>query len=261
MNVNVQIRALMIVALAAICVAPQSARAQAAAKPSAIRRTADGKPDISGLYNADTSGANVTPNLGRLVVDPADGKLPYQDWARAEQADRGMPHRGYDDPTAHCFPAGVPRGLYVPSPYQILQPPGYIVVLFERMSWRIIPIDNRPHLPDQVRLWQGDSIAHWEADTLVVDSTNFNGKEWLNEAGDFISHAAHVVERFTPTDSENITYTATVTDPNVFTRPWTMRMKLTRQEDELLEIACKEDDVDLPHLKDVRDAYRAEHKK
>ena len=150
--------------------------------------------------------------------------------------------------------------MYVPSPYQILQPPGYFLMLFERMSWRSVPIDNGAHLPDNIRLWQGDSHAHWEGDTLVVDSTNFNGKTWLNEAGDVISYAEHVVERFTPTDAQNITYTATVTDPVVYTKPWTIRMKLTRQDDELLEIACHEDDADLPHLKDVRDAYRAEHK-
>lgn len=229
-----------------------------------IRRMPDGKPDFTGYYNADTFGANVA-GLDRqgtrgLITDPPDGKLPYQDWARAEKNDRGMPHRGYDDPTAHCFPAGVPRSFYVPSPFQILQPPGYVVILFERMSWRSIPIGNGTHVPDNVRLWMGDSIAKWEGDTLVIDSTNFNGKTWLNEAGDVISYAAHIVERFTPIDGDNVMYTATVTDPVVFTRPWTLQMKLTRQNDELLEIACHEDDEDLPHLKDVRDAYRAEHK-
>jgi hypothetical protein len=251
----------MVALFAGICAMPQVVSAQVTAKSSAFARMPDGKPDMSGVYNADTFGANVTPNLASLVIDPPDGKLPYQDWARSEQADRSMPHRGYDDPTAHCFPAGVPRALYVPSPYQILQPPGYFVILFERMSWRIIPISDGPHLPDSMRLWQGDSIAKWEGDTLVVDSTNFNGKTWLNEAGDFISHAEHVVERFTPVDAKTVTYTATVTDPVVFTRPWTIQMKLTRQQDELLEIACHEDDEDLPHLKDVRDSYRAEHKK
>jgi hypothetical protein len=250
---------LIIALLAAMTIIPQAASGQAASKSSTIRRLPDGKPDLTGYYNAETFGANVL-GLGGVLIDPADKKLPYQEWSEAEKNDRGMPHRGYDDPTAHCFPAGVPRALYVPSPYQILQPPGYFLMLFERMSWRIVPIDNGAHLPDNIRLWQGDSHAHWEGDTLVVDSTNFNGKTWLNEAGDVISYAEHVVERFTPIDAENITYTATVTDPVVYTKPWTIRMKLTRQDDELLEIACHEDDVDLPHLKDVRDAYRAEHK-
>jgi hypothetical protein len=252
-------------------IVPSMAQGQTASKPGAIRRMPDGKPDLTGYYNADTFGVNVlgldrqdAPGGGQgargLIVDPPDGKLPYQPWARAERVDRSLPHRGYDDPTAHCFPAGVPRSMYVPSPYQILQPPGYVLMLFERMSWRIIPISNGPHLPDNVRLWHGDSLAHWDGDTLVVDSRNFNGKTWLNEAGDVISHAEHVVERFTPVDGDTVTYAATVTDPVVYTRPWTMQMKLTRQDDELLEIACHEDDRDLPHLKDVRDAYRAEHK-
>ena len=111
---------------------------------------------------------------------------------------REEPYRGYDDPTAHCFVAGVPRSMYVPSPVQILQPPGYVVMLFERMSWRIIPLDGRAHIPDNIRLWQGDSVGHWEGDTLVVDTTNLNGKTWLNEVGDVVSYAEHVVEHSFP---------------------------------------------------------------
>src|SRR4051812_8818260 len=86
---------LMCAFVAAICAMPQVVLGQVAAKRSPIRRNSDGKPDMSGVYNADTFGANVTANLARLVIDPPDGKLPYQDWARAEQADRSMPYRGY----------------------------------------------------------------------------------------------------------------------------------------------------------------------
>jgi len=93
-----------------------------------------------------------------------------------------------------------------------------------------------------------------------VDTTNLNGKTWLNEVGDVLSHAAHVAERFTPTADGKITYRATVTDPIAYTRPWTIEIPLTRGDDELLEVACHEDNVDLPHLKDVRDEYRAQHK-
>jgi hypothetical protein len=150
--------------------------------------------------------------------------------------------------------------MYTPSPYQILQPPGYIVMLFERMSWRQIPLDGRNHIPDDIRLWQGDSVGHWEGDTLVIDSTNFNGKAWLNEVGEIVSHAEHVVERITPIDADNMTYRATITDPVVYTRPWTIEIGLRRQDDEILEIACHEDNGDLQHLKDARDLYRAEQK-
>jgi hypothetical protein len=243
----------------------------AARKPTPIRRTADGKPDLSGFYQNDGGGANyglekherdfLTPAGRGVVVDPPDGKLPYQEWARAERIDREKPHRGYDDPTAHCFVAGVPRSHYVPSPMQILQPPGYVVILFERMSWRQIPLDGRRHLPDNIRLWQGDSVGRWEGDTLVVETRNLNGKTWLNEVGDVVSHAQTVVERFIPLDGDNVTYRATVTDPIVYTRPWTIEIPLSRQQDELLEVACHEDNGDMQHLKEVRDAYRAEQKK
>jgi hypothetical protein len=235
----------------------------------------DGKPNLAGFYGASSGGANyglerhpreeMSPATQGVVVDPEDKMLPYLPWARAEQEDRELPHRGYDDPTAHCFVAGVPRSHYTPSPYQILQPPGYVVVLFERMSWRQIPIDsNRKHLPDNVRLWQGDSIGHWEGDTLVVETTNQNGKTWLNERGDVMTHQAKVVERFTPVSGSQITYEATVTDPGAYSRPWTIRMPLNKQEGEyaeILEVACHEDNGDLQHLKDVRDEYRAAQKK
>ena len=237
-----------------------------------LRRMSDGKPDLSGFYQSNGGGANyglerhakdfLTPGTRGVVIDPADGTLPYQPWARAERISRELPQHGYDDPTAHCFVAGVPRSMYVPSPLQILQQPGYVVLLFERMSWRLIPLDGRAHIPDNVRLWQGDSVGHWEGDTLVVDTTNMNGKTWMNEVGDVVSHAEHIVERFIPTDAERITYRATVTDPIVYTRPWTIEIPLNRQANgELLEVACHEDNGDLQHLKDVRDEFRARQKK
>jgi hypothetical protein len=232
----------------------------------------DGKPDLSGFWQSNAGGANygleqnrgefLTPSTRGVIVDPPDGRLPYQPWARAERIERELPHRGYDDPTAHCFVAGgVPRSLYVPSPFQILQPPGYVVMLFERMSWRQIPLDGRAHIPDNIRLWHGDSVGRWDGDTLVVETTNMNGKTWLNEVGDVVSHAQHTVERFTPVDGSTMTYRATVTDPLVYTRPWTIEMPMNRSEGEILEAACHEDNGDLQHLKDVRDAYRAEQKK
>jgi hypothetical protein len=235
--------------------------------PADIPRLPDGKPDLNGYYQADAGGANygletrerdfLTPASRGIVVDPPDGTLPYQAWARAERIDRELPHRGYDDPTAHCFVAGIPRSHYVPAPFHIVQSPGYIVVLFERMSWRQIPLDGRAHIPDQMRLWQGDSVGRWEGDTLVVESRNFNGKAWLNEVGDVISHAQTVVETFTPVSADQVIYRATVSDPIAYTRPWTIELPFDRQPDELLEVACHEDNNDLGHLRDVRDEYRA----
>jgi hypothetical protein len=237
------------------------------ATPADVPRTADGMPDLTGDYMADAGGANygleskpsefLTPASRGVVVDPPDGILPYQVWARAERIARELPHRGYDDPTAHCFVAGIPRSHYVPAPFQIVQTPTHIVMLYERMAWRQIRLDGSAHLPDSLRLWQGDSVGRWEGDTLVVESRNFNGKAWLNEVGDVVSHAQAVIETFTPVGDKELTYRATVADPIAYTQPWTIEIPLHRQDDELLEVACHEDNGDLQHLKDVRDEYRA----
>jgi hypothetical protein len=235
--------------------------------PADIPRLADGTPDLNGYYQNDAGGANygleprpqefLTPASRGVVVDPPDGRLPYQAWARAERIDRELPHRGYDDPTAHCFVAGIPRSHYIPSPAHIVQTEDYVVVLFERMSWRQIALDGRAHLPDDTRLWMGDSVGRWDGDTLVVDARNFNGKAWLNEVGDVITHAQTVVETFTPVSADQVIYRATVSDPIAYTRPWTIEIPLNRRPDELLEVACHEDNNDLQHLKDIRDEYRA----
>ena len=246
----------------------------AEAPPAApVRRLADGKPDLSGFYNAEGRGANYgleehaawsgMPGGQGVIIDPPDGKLPMQDWARKVLALRQRPEYGYDDPTAQCTQAaGVPRSFYVPSPFHILQTPDHVAVLFERMSWRVIPLNRKTHVPDTIRMWHGDSIGRWEGDTLVVETKNLNGKTWLNEAGEIVSHAETVVERFIPVNADRIRYEATVTDPLVYTRPWTIGVNFNRQADgELLEVACLEDDEDAKHLKDIKDAARAADKK
>jgi hypothetical protein len=248
--------------------APASPPATPLRAAANIRRTTDGKPDFQGFYEPDTGGANqglerragdqLTPAGRGIIVDPPDGILPMQPWAVAERADRNRPERGYDDPTAHCFPAGVPRSMYIPAAIHIIQTSGHIVFLHERMSWRIVPLvqtfDGRAHLPDPIRLWQGDSVGRWEGDTLVVDTANFNGKAWLNEGGEIVSYAEHAVERFTPAGPNTVNYEATITDPVVYTRPWTIAFPLKRGKAEMFEVACHEEDRDLPHLKAIKDA-------
>jgi len=250
---------------------PVPAMALAAAPPlktvANIRRTRDGKPDLQGFYDPDTGAANqglekrkgdgVTPDGRGIIVDPPDGALPMQPWAVEERVSRNRTERGYDDPTAHCFPAGVPRSMYVPAAFHIIQTSDYIVFLHERMAWRIVPLDGRPHLPDAIRLWQGDSVGRWEGDTLVIDTTNFNGKTWLNEGGEIVSHAEHVVERFIPAGPDTVHYEATVADPLVYTRPWTIALPLKRDKAEMFETACHEEDRDLPRLKALKDAAAA----
>jgi hypothetical protein len=236
----------------------------AAPIPRNIPRKPDGKPDFQGFYLPDAGGANyglekhgtdgLTPPGRGVIIDPENGKLPMQPWAIQERADRQRQERGYDDPTAHCFPAGVPRSMYVPTAFHIVQTSDYLVILQERISWRIVSLEPRRHLPDTIRLWQGDSVGYWAGDTLVVDTTNLNGKAWLNEVGEVLSYAAHVVERFTPAGPDTIDYQATVIDPIVYTRPWTIAFAIRRQKGMLYEAACHEEDHDLPHLKAIKDA-------
>jgi len=238
--------------------------ARTASSLANIPRKPDGKQDFQGYYVPDAGGANfglekhgdggLAPPGRGVIIDPPDGLLPMQEWAIKEKIDRNKTERGYDDPTAHCFPAGVPRGMYVPTSYHFVQTSDYLLVLHERVAWRIISLHQRPHLPDSIRLWQGDSVGHWEGDTLVVDTANLNGKTWLNEAGEIVSYAEHVVERFTPVNADTIQYQATVTDPVVYTRPWTISMPIRRNKGMLYEAACREEDHDLPHLKALKDA-------
>ncbi len=256
-------------------IAPSTYVAEAIPAVAGLRRTADGKPDLQGFYENAAGGANqgLERRLGggrggrggagrgggaparNLIVDPADGKLPLLPWAVDERASRRTDVRGYDDPTAHCFPAGMPRSYWVPQGIELIQTPKYVVFLFERTAWRIVPLDGRAHLPDNMRLWQGDAVGHWEGDTLVIDTSNFNGETWLNEAGDVISYAEHLVERITPTGPDTLNYEATVSDPVVYSKPWTVDFPLRREPKfELLEAACHEEDQDLPHLKALKDA-------
>ena len=163
------------------------------------------------------------------------GEIPYQPWA-AEQQQENYANRLTADPVRQCYLPGVPRITYMPFPFRILQTPDHVVVTYEfAHAVRIIYTDGSPHpLPND--FWMGDSRGHWEGDTLVVDTTHFNGRTWLDAAGNFHSEALHVVERYTPTTPYHIDYEVTLEDPNVYTRPWTMRMTLYRRMDEGLQI-------------------------
>ena len=253
----------------ALAFGPPVQRPQPWKAPDSVRRTAEGTPDLNGFFEADGGGANygldahaasaggLTPPGRGVISDPPDGRLPFQPWAREERENRNTPIRGYDDPTAHCFPAGVPRSMYVPVPFHIVQSSETVITLHERTSWRVIALNRTRHLPDTMRLWQGDSLGHWDGDALVVETTNPNGKTWGSEVGDVFSNAAHVVERFKPVDADTIRYEATITDPLVYTRPFTISIPLHRLRSDLLEAACHEEEHDLPVLKRIRDQERA----
>jgi hypothetical protein len=243
---------------------------QAAKRGGPIPRTPEGKPDLQGFWQAralDTPNMNQgleenpasfqNPGGTSRISDPPDGLIPYQPWAKAERDLRRLPESSYDDPEVHCFLAGVPRQMFI-NIHQILQTPAAIQILFEfAHAQRIIHLDGRPHLPSGIRLWQGDSVGQWEGDTLVVETTNNNGATWLEQTGNFVSDAARQLERFTMIDADTISYQVTITDPKALTRPFTMGFPIVRIGDgnfQLLEYACLEGNLDLPHLKAVQDA-------
>jgi hypothetical protein len=130
--------------------------------------------------------------------------------------------------------------------FQVVQTPQYVIVMWEfNHAYRIIPLDNRPRLPSTVKLAMGDSRGRWEGDTLVVETTNMNDWDWFDYTGTFHSDAISLTERLTVVDAKTMRYRVTVTDPRVFTRPWTYALEFTRTRTpadryELLEHACVE---------------------
>jgi hypothetical protein len=231
--------------------------------PGPTPHTADGHPDMSGYWNAGNNGGAVfevqkhparsqsLPAGNGAIVDPPDGLIPYQPWA-AEKAKDNFEHHLADEPELHCYESGLPNQMYRQFGFQILEPGGYVVMNWEFMhAVRIIPTDNRPHvLPPSKKLFQGDSVGHWEGDTLIVDTTNLNDRTWLDSAGNIHSDQMHVVERFTMVNDRTVNYEATIEDPKAYTRPWKVAFPLNRNMQpnyEQMEFACIEGNGDLEH--------------
>ena len=236
------------------------AREGAGKSPEPLGPLADGQPDVQGIWGAVLAGSVSLTNpvsqaqdfekrdvrVPSRVIDPPDGLVPYQPWAAArrnQQAiDYASPTRPEHIDTQHrCLLSGVPR-LYTGVPtYKIVQTPGLIMFVWsEYHAYRVIPLDGRPHVASNVKLWMGDGRGRWEGNTLVVDTTSIVGAR-LTYTGDFFSDNAHIVERFTFPSADRMIYEATVTDPTVFTRPWTMRAEQKRMpNEEVWESACYE---------------------
>lgn len=283
------------------------AAAQVATKPWTPPRTADGQPDLQGVWTNATitpferpaelankpfltekeaaeiekqsaqSKVDKPPSAGdvgtynqvwfdsgtkvvgtratSLVVDPPDGKVPVKPAAEAKR-DYDLAHISdsyeYMSVWDRCITRGVPGRMFPAgynNAYQILQSPGYVVIMSEMIhDARVIPLDGSAHAPTEVRSWDGDSRGHWDGNTLVVDTTNFNGKGWIGTSaatgrikGIPQSQALHVVERFTRTDPGTIQYEVTIDDPNVYTRPWKVAIPLNRDKEYVIyEYACQE---------------------
>lgn len=244
-------------------------------------RTPDGQPDLQGMWtNYDRTpferlgpgeareggpgvstgdwliqDSPISPRRPSMVIDPPNGRVPLKREAiakrdAAQALDSGdLEHYG---PWERCITRGVPGSMW-PGAYnnghQIVQTAKFIVLHSEMIhEARVIPLDGRKHLPADVKSWDGDSLGHWDGDTLVVDTTNFNGKGWIatNGASGWLrgielSQAAHVVERLTRVDENTIHYEATINDPDVYTSSWKMAFPLNKDERyRIFEYACHE---------------------
>jgi hypothetical protein len=190
-----------------------------------------------------------------LVVDPPDGRVPVRPEAMAA---RNFNEAHVGDAPEHmsvwdrCITRGIPGGLFPAgynNAYEILQTPGYVVIHHEMIhDARIIPIDGRPAPPSSIKFWNGVPRGRWEGQTLVVETTGFNGKSWIATSaatgrvkGVQQSDEARIVERFTRVSADTINYEVTVEDPKVYTRPWKVAMPLSRDSEyRIFEYACHE---------------------
>ena len=249
---------------------PSKAQGGAAAQAQTYRapRTADGKPNLNGIWqalneanwdleaHAASQGAvlalgaqfSVPPGVG--VVE--GGAIPYKPEALAKKKEN-FANRMKEDPEVKCYMGGVPRSTYMPYPFQIIQGTGTIMMAYEYAGGvRIINMGKPTEAP--VDSWMGWSNGRWEGDTLVIDVTGLNDQTWFDRAGNYHSDALHVVERYTPRSADTLMYEATIEDPNVFTRTWKISMPLYRRVEknaQILEYKCPEfaEDMLYGHLR------------
>jgi len=262
-------RGLLIILITGVVSVPASLPAQTTKTKvnttagKAVPRTTDGKPDLTGVWQGGSSargsweeansglglGGNGTnpdgPSVRSASERPTGESAPYQPWA-AQKVLESYKKRGIDDPVNLCLPPGPTRaatqGLF---PIQFIQTPKQITILYEYMNtFRNIPL-NAKHPDDIVPTYMGDSVGRWEGDTLVVDIIGFNDRTWLQGTGTFHTEALHVTERYTRIDKDQINYEATMEDPNVFTKPWTIRSTIMlREGTRVREAVCAENNVD-----------------
>jgi hypothetical protein len=250
-------------------VVTQRATPVSAADQPASGRIA-GKPDLSGIWEANNTAnwdlqthearpmvaqQGLTPNsvvlaapvlaLGSIGwVPPGLGivegeEIPYKPWAAARKKEN-LANWIDRDPEIKCFQPGVPRAMYMPYPFQIIQSATKIMMVFEfANAERTIHLNKMEDYPNVA--YMGYSVGHWEGDTLVVDVKDFTDATWFDRAGNFHSDALHVVERYTPMGPNVIRYEATIEDPQVFTRTWKISMPIYRHLEpnaQLMEFRC-----------------------
>jgi hypothetical protein len=228
-------------------------------RPTGYRapRASDGRPDLSGIWQAhnaahwDLEDHQARPgpvvSLGALGAIPGGlsvvegGEIPYTPAARARKA-ANTANWLASDPAIKCYQPGVPRATYMPFPFQIVQSQGDMLITYEfASSSRIIYMNEKEESPNTS--WMGWSRGRWDGETLVIDVTDMNDLTWFDAAGSHHSDKLHVVERFTATSPYHLQYEATIEDPEVFTRPWTISMPLYRRIEpraQLMEFKCVE---------------------
>jgi hypothetical protein len=239
---------------------PPATSAEGARPPP---RTADGKPDLSGIWIAQ--GALLLLEGEEAVqaareADAAAGRAPLPPpeppayTAEAEERRQYyLARRGIDDPMARCLLSGVPRIMFRPLPFEIIQLRDRMIMLFEiHHAFRIIPTDGRAHPDDLEPSYLGDAVARWEGDTLVVDVVGFNDKSWLQGVGTVHSEQLRVTERYTRDTYDTIRYEAIIEDPEVLTKPWRMRDTLRlRPNERIREYECIESNEDLLRIEEL----------
>lgn len=240
---------LLWVASAALAQGEAIERAPKAPTRAPTPRTADGKPDLSGIWSADR----------RFIYDindalKKDDSLPLQPWALKTT----MSRLSKDDPEALCLPAGVPR--QAPYPWRIVQTKTHIFFLFEGNihSYRQIFMDGRPHPKDPDPTWYGHSVGKWEGDTLVIDTVGFNDRFWFDFAGHPHTEKLRTIERYRRPEFGKLLYEVTIDDPGAYTKPFTLYGDHTYESDtELIEYICNENNQDVEHIvgKDPRNKY------
>jgi hypothetical protein len=212
-----------------------------------LPRSEGGKPDFSGVWQAVNAAAwnleahsaeDGTP-AGESVVK--DGPIPYLRDYVTKRNENGRNAVALD-PVSKCFLPGVPRATYMPWPFQIVQTEKHIGFAYEfAHATRMVYLDGTTHPEGDIDFWMGDSRGRWEGNTLVVDVANLNDQTWFDKAGNFHSGQMRVVERYSFIDADHIQYEATITDPKVFARPWTIAMPLYRRIEpnaQLLDYEC-----------------------
>lgn len=212
-------------------------------------RTPDGQPDLGGVWDVpgstfedlETNPGTLDDNgFPTLVVDPTDGMVPMQAWSDERRREYVQQHV---HPAAACFLSGVPYLMYRPAPFQFLQTPEHFVILGERAhGYRIVTLEDETPIGEDIKLWNGVSVGHWDGNTLVIETTHQNGMAWLDQRARFYTEEAEVVERLTLIGPNSLHYQATIDDPNVYTRPFTITVAYRRSAEgtEVVEESCYE---------------------